>query len=490
MFIVRLVARPDARMVEVPLEIETELPREFDGSAVLASSGLPRKVKIKAQKDAFKLSTAYKTDQLVADVVKVALRGTALDVQKVQEAVKAFIRTVRERRQDGAMLTVTSNGRGKIDVLEQGANGRTGAPAPAAPNQQTMADRLIAAERRLAEIEAAFARVSEDSDRIATLETRVQALEAQLAKSALVASIAGPGMEPRAPQNLSRPSAAQRKTSTIDAYADGLREEFRGRLGKLHETHKADAERANRADALAAEASRIFKVERPEAAKKLRDVANDATARLNAVERLTEELEFYEPAEVPLAAHLAGRLEQKERPPDPSPLVEEIARAVIGAAAEPGAERDSWIDRAATVGSWTLIAPISGTPLDPAAHEALDGSGEKVAQLVAAGLRRGNGSVVIRARVRCREVGAATPAPGPARPAGPYGDVAGDGAIGAAEAAAAAGSSGDGPKIVNEDPVKFDAALAAEVAAAENELTAEQVSREQIAEVEAADEKP
>ena len=47
-FSVKLVARPDARMVEVPLEIEAELPREFEGVALLAASGLPRKVRIKA----------------------------------------------------------------------------------------------------------------------------------------------------------------------------------------------------------------------------------------------------------------------------------------------------------------------------------------------------------------------------------------------------------------------------------------------------------
>ena len=56
MFTVKLVARPDARMVEVPLEIEAELPREFEGAALLASSGLPRKVKIKSARDALKLS--------------------------------------------------------------------------------------------------------------------------------------------------------------------------------------------------------------------------------------------------------------------------------------------------------------------------------------------------------------------------------------------------------------------------------------------------
>src|SRR5438105_15942723 len=79
-FSVRLVARPDPRMVEVPLEIEAVLPREFDGAALLASSGLPRKVKIKAAKDALKLSTAYRADQLIADIVRSALRGTAQDV--------------------------------------------------------------------------------------------------------------------------------------------------------------------------------------------------------------------------------------------------------------------------------------------------------------------------------------------------------------------------------------------------------------------------
>src|SRR2546423_5405633 len=106
-------------MVEVPLEIEAELPREFEGAALLAASGLPRKVKIKAAKDSLKLSTAYRTDQLVADIVKSSLRGTAGDVQRVQDAVTRFVRTVRERRQEGATLLVSSNGRGKIDVIEQ-----------------------------------------------------------------------------------------------------------------------------------------------------------------------------------------------------------------------------------------------------------------------------------------------------------------------------------------------------------------------------------
>ncbi len=84
MFSVKLVARPDPRMVEVPLEIESELPREFDGAALLASSGLPRRVRLKAARDALKLSTAYRADQLVGDIVKSALRGSAEEVGKVQ----------------------------------------------------------------------------------------------------------------------------------------------------------------------------------------------------------------------------------------------------------------------------------------------------------------------------------------------------------------------------------------------------------------------
>ena len=54
-------------MVEVPLDLEAELPREFEGSALLASTGLPRKVRLKAQRDLLKLSTAYRADQLLAD---------------------------------------------------------------------------------------------------------------------------------------------------------------------------------------------------------------------------------------------------------------------------------------------------------------------------------------------------------------------------------------------------------------------------------------
>ena len=155
----KLVARPDARMVEVPLEIEAELPREFEGAALLAASGLPRKVKIKAQKDALKLSTAYRTDQLVADIVKSSLRGTAMDAQRVADAVNKFIRTVRERRQEGATLVISSNGRGRIDVADQMPPGPRGAAPAITPVDlprlsvpgSVPPDRVATLERRLAQ---------------------------------------------------------------------------------------------------------------------------------------------------------------------------------------------------------------------------------------------------------------------------------------------------------------------------------------------------
>src|SRR3989442_8123021 len=158
-----MVARPDARMVEVPLEIEAELPRDFEGAALLSSSGLPRKVRIKAQRDALKLSTAYRADQLLADLVKHALRGTPQDVERVQNAARSFVRTVRERRQDRATLLIESNGRGRIEVTESmpppmGA-ARGGVQPAARPAQATLSDRVTAIERRLGESESGTARL-------------------------------------------------------------------------------------------------------------------------------------------------------------------------------------------------------------------------------------------------------------------------------------------------------------------------------------------
>src|SRR5438874_2955907 len=182
-------------MVEVPLEIEAELPREFEGAALLASSGLPRKVKIKSARDALKLSTAYRADQLLADIVRSSLRGTPHDVQRVQEAVTKFIRTVRERRQEGATLTVTSNGRGKIEVLESAPAGRGAASGIEA---RLPPEKAVALERRLSELETAFARIAAGgdlADRISHLEERLTSLQGQLSRTLAANDVAGPGMQ-------------------------------------------------------------------------------------------------------------------------------------------------------------------------------------------------------------------------------------------------------------------------------------------------------
>src|SRR4051812_13943323 len=122
-------------MVEVPLELDAELPREFEGSALLASTGLPRKVRLKAPRDQLKLSTAYRADQLLADIVRVAMQATPRDLERVQAAARAFLRAVRERRQDGASLRIESGERGRIDISESMPQ----APSRARPQQAVQA---------------------------------------------------------------------------------------------------------------------------------------------------------------------------------------------------------------------------------------------------------------------------------------------------------------------------------------------------------------
>src|SRR5213079_1702391 len=76
----------------------------------------------------------YRADRLVADIVRSALRGTSSDVLRVQDAVMKFVRAVRDRRQDGASLLVSSNGRGKIDVVEAMGTARS-LPPPLPPRR-------------------------------------------------------------------------------------------------------------------------------------------------------------------------------------------------------------------------------------------------------------------------------------------------------------------------------------------------------------------
>ena len=397
MFSVKLVARPDARMVEVPLEIEAELPREFDGAALLASSGLPRRVRLKATRDALRLSTAYRADQLVGDIVKSALRGNAQDVERVQDAVMKFIRTVRERRQDGATLFVSANGRGKIDVVEQVPSARPPPPPPpsTAPAGQTMrispADRTTSLERRLAEVEAAL------GDRIAALEQKLAATEAQLSRMQVASQVAGPGMDRLASRPVPAGSSTRRATA-VDAYAEGLRAELAARASSASARARTDVERCDRAAALVADAE-MLGVPADGTSQRLREASAQAAARQTALERLAQEIEFYAGADLPVAAQLLKRLEDTSVP-DPAPSLEPVAQALVKAAQGSDAEaRSGWMRRAAALCAWQLIEPAPGAALDPESHEAVDAGGTSVKMVACPGARRGDGSAIAQARV-------------------------------------------------------------------------------------------
>jgi hypothetical protein len=499
-FNVRLVARPDPRMVEVPLEIEAELPREFDGAALLASSGLPRRVRLKAAKDGLKLSTAYRADQLVGDIVKSALRGSAQDVEKAQEAVVRFVRAVRERRQDGASLLISSSGRGPIEILEQIPGGARPAPPASAPSQTTRivlpADRTTALERKLAEMEAVL------TERILALEQRLASASAQLSRMQYVSQVAGPGMEKSGARPPARTGASTRRATAVEAYAEGLRGELTARAGAASARARTDVERCDRASALIADAE-MLGVPPDGTSQRLREASAQAAARQTALERLAEEIEFYAGADLPVAGQLLARLEDTSVP-DPAPSLEAIAQALVRAGNGPDAEaRTAWVQRAAALAAWQVIAPKPGDPLDAGSHQAVDSGGSAVVGLACPGVKRTDGSVIALARVL---VGAApapapetaaapaestpaaappgpspspdgaaaagppsaeTPAP-PAQPPAPLAPLAGPGAetpILPEEAAAAAAAASRVPRVVvNEDPAAKDEALAVEVA--------------------------
>ncbi|HEY6910308.1 MAG TPA: hypothetical protein VI356_13110 [Myxococcales bacterium] len=482
MFRVKLVARPDARMVEVPLEIEAELPREFEGVALLAASGLPRKVKIKAVRDALKLSTAYRTDQLVGDIVRSALRGTAQDVERVQDAVTRFVRTLRERRQDGATLLVSSNGRGKIQVVEQlpGRTAQGSAPPPA--GSAPPGERGQALEWRVAQVEAALGRAAEAGDlgeRVAALEQRVAELAEQISRALIVSAIAGPHMEKAPAAPLSR--GGTRRTTAVDAYADGLRAELRARASAASAHARTDVERCDRASALAAEAE-LLGAPRDGTSERLREASALAAARRSSLERLAGELEFYAAAELPLSGQLLARLGESPSAPEPAPALEPVAQAVVRAARGSDCKpRTAWLRRAAALCGWELIEPKRGDAVQADVCKPVDAGGEVVVRLASPGLRRADGTTLVRARVQVDPAAANAPEEQdepaaveeplavPEAEAAPRAidatdapEAAADSAL-PAEAAPSEAASGT-PRIVAEDPQASDEALAAEVA--------------------------
>ena len=411
MFSVRLVARPDPRMVEVPLEIEAELPRDFEGSAQLASSGLPRRVRMRAPKDSLKLSTAYRTDQLAGDIVRTAMRGTINDIMRVQDAVMKFIRAVRERRQDGATLVVSSNGRGKIDVAEHVPAPRATpppaavAPAPEPPPRPAPPppDRLAVLERRVADVEAALSRVAPSRD----LADRIAVLEAGFPTAPISRTPSHPLDE-----DPDRSPAPPRRATAIEAYAEGLRMELRARATAAAAKARAAMERGDRAAALAADAG-ILGAPQEGIAQELRDAAAHAAARQSGLTRLAEEIEFYAGSDLSMASQLLTKLEETIAA-DPAPALESVAQAVAGAAkAAEGDARASWLQRAAALCAWQLLDPKPGQPLEPEWHEALDTGGTEIIAVVCAGLKRSDGTAITRARVLVDPKPKETPPPAP-----------------------------------------------------------------------------
>ena len=408
-------------MVEVPLEIEAELPREFDGNALLASSGLPRKVKIKPQRDTLKLSTAYRADQLLADIVRTTLRGSPQDVQRVQDAVRAYVRTVRERRQEGATLLVQSNGRGKIEVTEQmpqaplPLQSRTPPPprsasfAPEALQGKPSADRVALLEKRLLELESAIPRILSEGaagaepgkweERLALLEAKMAGLQNTVSRAAISAEVAGPGMERRSSAAAPRDPALRRNTA-VEAFAEGLRDELRVRVKEQLDASARTSAVCDRAAALAAEAEQSLGAPRNGTAQRMRTMSALAAARQQALRRVQEEVDLYQPPDLLVAAQLVSRLEEKPSEPEPTAPLQALAEQLVRSAQGTDLPlRSEWLARTSTLCNWTLIEPAGGQSYDPELHDAVSAGGEQIAALAAPGLRRHDGSVLARARV-------------------------------------------------------------------------------------------
>ena len=514
MFTVKIIARPDARMVEVPLEFECELPREFDGQAVLASSGVPRKVHLKAGKDGVKISTAYRADVLVADIVRLALRGSVGEMTKVQESAQRFVRLVRERRQDGAALIISLNG-AKIEVAESGTSSpgparpappavvapapikpgpasavrpgpavaivkapaagsarpvlpaaalRPGpaaaqavrpaattpfatrppppiAAAPAAPAPDpALLEKLSALERRISQLEAALPRLLEARDdgglaarlgtleqvvesasvRHADLDQRVEGVHGEL-RAAEAESATRIGLLQQRIDHVLPPlwqdtqigadprRGTPRKSTAVDAFAQGLRVELRGRIATSLEAGNAGLPRLDKAAALAAEAALSLGV--PAAiAEEARSLAGQTAARHQALQRLSDEVDFYDAADLPVAALLVERLE-RQPVPDAAPAL----RAVIAAAGTgpvDEAHLAEFLERAAAVSGDELYQAAAGEPFDPSLHEPSAKSEPRgtVARTIAAGVKRKDGAVLRRPRVESSERSSPPPA--------------------------------------------------------------------------------
>ena len=376
-------------MVEVPLDLEAELPRDFEGSALLASTGLPRKVRLKAQRDQLKLSTAYRADQLLADIVRIAMQGTPKDLERVQAAARSFLRAVRERRQEGASLRIESTGQGRIEIAESMPQ------APARPRPQPPSLSAVppppprSIEQRLADLEARIARLSPATEVLARFEERITSTEKRLAE-----------LESRPivthSDHVEGHRGSLRRATAVDAYADGLRRELYEKVtaaleGSAKATHLLDY-----AAGLALDAEKTLGDSAIARSDELRSASAQAMAREEGLRRLQEEVDLYSGADLPIAERLLSRFQTVE-PFDPKPALESLAQALAGAAM-PEDELSAWVSRAATLCGWTLIEPNVNEPVNVEIHDVRE-PGEVVRRMLVPGVKRGDGSVLVRARI-------------------------------------------------------------------------------------------
>ena len=376
-------------MVEVPLDLEAELPREFEGSALLASTGLPRKVRLKAQRDLLKLSTAYRADQLLADIARTAMQATPKDLERVQAAARAFLRAVRERRQDGASLRIESTEQGRIEIAESMPQ------APARPRSQPPSLSAVpppppsAIEQRVADLEARIARLMPTTEIIARFEERIASGERRLAEleSRPITAVH---------DHVEGHRGSLRRATAVDAYADGLRRELHEKVSAVLEASEKATHLLDYAAGLALDAEKTLGEAAVARSDELRSASAQAMAREEGLRRMQEEVDLYSGADLPIAERLLSRF-QEGKAFDPKPALESLAQA-LAAAPTPEEELTGWLSRAATLCGWTLIEPKANEPVSAGIHDARE-AGEVVQRVLVPGVKRGDGSVIVRARI-------------------------------------------------------------------------------------------
>src|SRR5207302_884117 len=99
----------------------------------------------------------------------------------------------------------------------------------------------------------------------------INSLHATVARAVLASEVAGPGLEPRAPAlPVMRSASAPRRSTAVEAYADGMRGELRMRVASQLESSRRETDLCDRAAALAAEAETMLGAPADGTSQKLR----------------------------------------------------------------------------------------------------------------------------------------------------------------------------------------------------------------------------